>query len=191
MAIYVCADLHLQHKRIIDICRRQFTSITEHDEFVISSFNSVVQEDDVVYILGDVGFTPKDTLGKLVKRLNGYKILLVGNHDRLKDSDYLNMGFIKVIRHPIFYNNNIVLSHIPVQECFNSPYTICIHGHLHQNILTLPNFFNVNVELHDFKPMNIKIYEEKAKQLCLEHRWQPFGSEWYKDFYKKDVNNGK
>lgn len=184
MAIWVCADLHLQHKNIIRFGRKQFGSIEDHDKYVIERYNSVVGKDDLVYILGDIGFTPKDSLGDKVRQLHGRKILIIGNHDRLQDGDYINMGFIQVVRHPIFYSNNIILSHIPVLECLNSPYTICVHGHLHNNYLTLPNFFNVNIELHDFLPINIKEFEEKAKKLCKQYRWQPFGSEWYQDYYK-------
>ena len=184
MAIWVCADLHLQHKNIIRFGRKQFGSIEDHDKYVIERYNSVVGKDDLVYILGDIGFTPKDSLGDKVRQLHGRKILIIGNHDRLQDGDYINMGFIQVVRHPIFYSNNIILSHIPVLECLNSPYTICVHGHLHNNYLTLPNFFNVNIELHDFLPINIKEFEEKAKKLCKQYRWQPFGYEWYKDYYK-------
>ena len=191
MAIWVCADLHLQHKNIINFCRTQFNSVEEHDKYVIERYNSVVGKDDLVYILGDIGFTPKDTLAQKVRQLNGRKILIVGNHDRLKDNDYICMGFIQVIRHPVFYNNNIVLSHIPVVECLNSPYTINIHGHLHNSSLSLPNFFNVNIELNNYLPINITVFEEKAKQMCEQFRWQPFGKEWYKDYYiMEDKING-
>lgn len=195
MAIWVCADLHLQHKNIINLCRKEFNSVEMHDKYVIEQYNSVVGQDDLVYILGDIGFTPKDSLAKLVRQLKGRKILIIGNHDRLKDNDYISMGFIQVIRHPIFYNNNIILSHIPVQECLNSPYTINVHGHLHGDDLNLKNFFNVNVELNDYKPINIKVFEEIANKQCIQYRWQPFGSEWYHGFYRKgevkDGNNPK
>ena len=189
MAIWVCADLHLNHKNIIYYCRQQFNSVEEHDKYVIGQYNSVVGKDDLVYILGDVGFSPKDKLAALVKQLNGRKILIIGNHDRLKDNEYANMGFIQVIHHPVFYNNNIILSHIPIRECLNSPYTINIHGHLHNNELNLPNFFNVNVEMTDFLPININVFEEKAKETCVQFRWQPFGSEWYQDYYKKKAES--
>ena len=183
MAIFVCADLHLQHKNILKYCRQQFSSIEEHDKYIIDRYNSVVGKDDLVYILGDLGFTPRESLTKLVKQLNGRKILVVGNHDRLRDNEYINMGIIQVIRHPIFYNNNIILSHEPALECYNSKYTICVHGHLHNNSLALRNYFNVNVELTEFLPININVFVEKAKTMCVQDRWEPFGTEWYKDYY--------
>ena len=185
MAIWVCADLHLQDKKIIATCRKQFKSIQEHDEYVIKCYNSVVGKDDLVYILGDVAFKPASTAIPLLKRLNGRKVLITGNHDRLTDNEYRSAGFIDVIHHPFYYNDNIILSHIPVRECFGAIHVINVHGHLHCHILDLPNFFNVNVELNGFMPVNICVFEEIARRLCPSNRWQPYGSEWYNDFYKK------
>lgn len=179
MAIWVCSDLHLQHKNIIHLCRPQFKTIEEHDEYIIKQFNNTVGKDDLVYILGDVGFTPKDSLTQLVKRLHGRKILIVGNHDRLNPCQYQSMGFIEVIRHPVYYNNNIILSHLPIKEAFESDTVINIHGHIHQHKFTLPNYFNVNIELNDYKPINMEVFEQKAQQMCKQFRWEPFGTEWY------------
>ena len=182
MAIWVCADLHLQDKKITEF--EKFNSVEEHDKYVIERYNSVVGKDDLVYILGDLGFTPKDSLAKLVRQLNGRKILLIGNHDTLKDNDYITMGIIQVIRRPVYYSDKIVLNHIPMEECLNSRNSICVHGHIHNNLLNLPNFFNVNVELTDYLPVNIKVFVEKAEQLCEKERWQPFGKEWYHQYYQ-------
>ena len=184
MAIWVCADLHLQDKQINEFCSKKFNSVEEHDNYVIENYNSVVGVDDLVYILGDVGFTPRESLAKLVKQLHGRKILLTGNHDKLNDTEYRNMGFIEVIRHPLYYKDKIILSHIPALEAYDNPYVINVHGHIHNNTLTLPNFFNVNVEMNDFKPINIKVFEEIAEKMCDPTRWQRFGEEWYHEFYK-------
>lgn len=190
MAIWVTADLHLLHKKIISVCRKQFKSIEEHDEYIINRYNSVVGKDDLVYFLGDVCFKPADKAIKLLKRLNGRKVLITGNHDQLTDNEYRAAGFIEVIRHPVYYNNNIILSHIPVYECLYLRHVINVHGHLHGYVLDLPNFFNVNVELTGFLPVNIEVFEEQARKLCIPYRWEPFGSEWYAKYYKEAPLNG-
>lgn len=62
---------------------RPFDDIGHHDEMLILNWNSVVGVDDVVIHLGDVALGPwSDGLDK-VERLNGYKILVPGNHDRI------------------------------------------------------------------------------------------------------------
>ena len=43
---------------------------------------------------------------------------------------------------------------------------------------------DVNVEENDFKPINIKVFEEQAEKLCTRYRWQRFGTEWYHQWEK-------
>ena len=80
--IFFTADLHLQHKLMKDL--RGFSSVDEMDECIISHYNDRVKPSDRVYILGDIGFANKSTMGTLVgkvKQLHGQKYLIRGNHD--------------------------------------------------------------------------------------------------------------
>ena len=187
MAIWVTSDLHLNHKNILNTCRK-FKSIEQHNEYIISQYNSVVGKDDLVYILGDAVWRPLKESEPLIKRLNGRKILILGNHDKGTIGEYKSLGFIDVIKHPIYYSDKIILSHYPVQECFNNPFCINIHGHLHQATVDLPNYFNCNIELNDFKPINIKDFEVIADKICRATRNEPFTKEWYYSFFKKVDN---
>ena len=182
MGIYVTSDLHFNHKNILRLCRPQFKTIEEHNEYIIESFNGTVGKDDLVYVLGDVGFTPASGLVPLVRALNGRKILLIGNHDVLKDNEYLAMGFIQVCRSPIYYSSTTILSHIPVQEALNNPYVINVHGHIHRGSLTLPNFINANVEINDYKPLDLRKIDAAAHDQCTKSRYAPYGQEWYAQF---------
>lgn len=52
------------------------------DEEIIRRWNEVVEPEDIVYHLGDIAMgTIVDSLPK-VARLNGYKVAVLGNHDR-------------------------------------------------------------------------------------------------------------
>ena len=186
MAIYVCADLHLNHPEVVSNCREIFRSSQDHDKYIIDRYNSVVGKDDLVYILGDVGFKPIEALKKLIRQLNGRKILIIGNHDQLDDNTYRNMGFIEIYRHPVYYSENIILSHIPLKEGFNNPWVINIHGHLHQSNLNLENYFNVNVEKTNYLPINIEVFKEKAQKICKQERYEPFQKEWYSKWENKN-----
>lgn len=76
------ADLHLGHERIIELCARPFSSVTEMNEAIITRWNERVEPEDTVWVLGDVALGPiEESLG-LISRLNGYLILVAGNHDR-------------------------------------------------------------------------------------------------------------
>ena len=53
--IFVVSDLHFQHKNILllEKERYSFSSLTEHDNALINNWNSVVNPEDVVFVLGD------------------------------------------------------------------------------------------------------------------------------------------
>lgn len=185
MAIWVTSDLHFNHKNILHTCRPQFKNIGEHDEYIIQKYNSVVAKDDLVYLLGDIGFSSLKNLFPLVQRLNGRKILIVGNHDKLTDGEYRKMGFIDVVRHPVYFSKNIILSHCPLRECLDNPWVINVHGHIHNGKLTLPNYINANVENHGFLPLDLKKIEAEAEKVCRKSRYERFGQEWYASWEEK------
>ena len=80
---FFTSDTHFGHQRIIELCNRPFSSFEEMDEALIDNWNHVVYEDDVVYHLGDVALGQWDRWNNILPRLNGRKILVVGNHDRV------------------------------------------------------------------------------------------------------------
>ena len=52
------------------------------DETLIDNWNASVKQHDTVYILGDLFFRSKVTADVMLKRLNGKKNLIIGNHDK-------------------------------------------------------------------------------------------------------------
>ena len=82
MSIYFTADLHLGHAGIIRVRNRPFTDADEMNEALVQYYNAVVHKNDICYILGDLAHKQsKEETARLVKRLNGRKILIRGNHD--------------------------------------------------------------------------------------------------------------
>jgi len=83
---FYTADTHFGHKLMLDpkLARpRPFSSTQEMDEALIRNWNAVVKPDDIVYHLGDVFFDLHDEarVRSVFARLQGRKILIVGNHD--------------------------------------------------------------------------------------------------------------
>ena len=79
MAHLFTADLHFGHNFVAGL--RGFDSAEAHDESMIEGINSVTQDADILWILGDIGIrTDEETLDK-VGRLKGRKMLISGNHD--------------------------------------------------------------------------------------------------------------
>jgi len=50
--VHFISDLHLGHKNMA--IKRGFSSVLEHDEYIILQWNKKVHKNDVTYILGDV-----------------------------------------------------------------------------------------------------------------------------------------
>lgn len=87
---FYIADTHFFHRRILAMCGRPFASIDEHDEAIVSRWNSVVRDDDIVYHLGDFAFhlgLNSERIRGLFFRLKGRKHLIIGNHDVDKRGD--------------------------------------------------------------------------------------------------------
>ena len=77
---YFIADTHFGHQNIIRFCDRPFPDAETMDRALIANWNERVNDDDRVYILGDLLYRCVDPIG-ILSQLKGRKHLLVGNHD--------------------------------------------------------------------------------------------------------------
>ena len=81
MKVFIISDTHFNHANIIKYCNRPFKDTKEMDEMMIKNWNETVSNKDIVLHLGDFGLGKKEYIASIVKRLNGKKILIMGNHD--------------------------------------------------------------------------------------------------------------
>ncbi len=175
---FFIGDTHFGHKNIIVFegtkNLRPFATIEEHDEEIIKRWNSVVRKHDIVWHLGDVAFG-KHSL-EHVKRLNGAKRLIAGNHDGYQTQKYLDAGFLSV--RGAWAVDGFLLTHVPVhpgqleREGFNKGN---IHGHLHMNHVMLPwpegeprrdpRYINVSCEQINLMPVSLaQLNEQRYKE---------------------------
>lgn len=117
----------------------------EHDEILIKNWNSVVNNNDTTFILGDIGRcgTNKDNeyLCSVMSRLKSKKILVVGNHDKKGLQDYRVkqlfesvVDYFELMDNHNGINQKIVLSHYPIfswNGCYKD--TVLLYGHTHGN----------------------------------------------------------
>ena len=83
MSNFYISDLHFG-------CTNKYENrILEHDKLIKENWNRVVNNGSTVYILGDIGRegSNKDNeyLCEIISTLKGKKILIQGNHCKLKD----------------------------------------------------------------------------------------------------------
>jgi len=81
-AVWFTADLHFGHANIIRYSDRPFSDPGEMNHALIERWNEVVDQDDTVWVLGDVALGQIASTLPLVGALHGHKLLLAGNHDR-------------------------------------------------------------------------------------------------------------
>lgn len=177
--IWLTSDTHFAHANSLRYCGRPFFTATQCDETIVARWNALVAPEDTVYHLGDVAMHTKPMM-RLISRLNGNKVLIVGNHDLMYSyfiktrgqkfvdkmlEDYKKAGFSKI------YHGSILIAgarlcHFPTKNAYDSYHNdkhdharptdngipnIC--GHVHDNWLKRGNNINVGVDVTNFKPV--------------------------------------
>lgn len=133
---YFISDTHIGHRNIIKYENRPFNSVEEMDEKIINNWNSVVNEEDVVYHLGDFFLTSTDRQIEIMERLKGDIILIRGNHDHQSETKLVErLGFKAVYEDLIieYDDMKILLSHRPASISYMDKFNIHfnLHGHKH------------------------------------------------------------
>ena len=136
MSIFFISDLHFGHKRICDfvdensVNYREGKDWKENMEIIIKNWNSIVTKRMKVFVLGDVAFTEEGFEG--LKRLNGTKVLVRGNHDNYFNTEKWLEVFDSVegiVRYKNYWLTHAPIHHTELRGKKN------IHGHLHHNLV--------------------------------------------------------
>lgn len=162
---FVTADCHFGHAGVTKFLQedgtklRPWDTIEEMNEALISYWNDVVRDVDTVYVLGD--FCLRRSALPLAARLNGRKILVKGNHDTCRLSEYAK--YFDDIRACQVWSKAIG-THIPVHPEQLGRFKHNIHGHLHAHSVmykdahqTFPdqNYTCVSVEQTNWRPVEL------------------------------------
>lgn len=140
---YYISDCHFYHRSLLtSMDKRPFESVEAMNEAMIEAWNAKVRKNDDVIILGDFSWGNAEQTEELLKRLNGKKYLIRGNHDLyLKDKtfDLSLFGWVKDYAEMHDNNRKVVLCHYPM-ACYNGQYrldengkpkTWMLYGHIH------------------------------------------------------------
>lgn len=141
--VWFTSDLHFWHKNICKYCNRPYESVEEMNEGIIQNWNSVVQEDDVVFVLGDLSFCGIEKLRLLISQLKGNIFLIQGNHDSDKVvnklyeegliKDYFKLLEVTIVNDEECPNQQLTLCHFPMIDWYNKEKGAwMVHGHQHQ-----------------------------------------------------------
>ena len=134
------------------------------DKILINNWNSVIKNNDKIFMLGDFCLAGRDKIIEIGNKLNGRKTLIMGNHEGGALSTYYKAGFEMVSKYPILLDNIFILSHYPIENTIYHN----IHGHIHNKELNLLNkemYHNVSSDVINFTPVNLDEIKRRINNL--------------------------
>lgn len=145
------SDLHLGHTNMA--LKRGFSSVEEHDEFIVKTWNSVIKSPKtLVYIGGDI--TMERANYEVLNRMVGRKVVIGGNHD-LKQHISEMLRYVEAVVGCLEYKG-FVITHIPIHESEIERFRGNIHGHNHDQCIDHPKYLNIAAEQLQYKPHSLE-----------------------------------
>jgi calcineurin-like phosphoesterase family protein len=153
----VFTDPHFGHKNLVLWKDRP----EGFESLIDAAWKLRVESNHKVFCLGDVCFKGQaEAHTRYIQANPGYKILILGNHDKQKESWYLSHGWDEVYTTLMLQatvngrHTRLLLSHVP--QKYDGSWDLNVHGHFHNN-------------LHRFDEPEIKaIYTKKHILLSAE-----------------------
>lgn len=183
--IWFSSDQHFGHRNVINFCDRPYADVKEMNQSLIDNWNSVVSNNDIIFVLGDMfWFHGRHEIKKVVAKLNGKYIYVVpGNHckrdtyelcdERLILIDDISSIYLRYEEFgPVIYE--IFLSHCPMMTWpHRDRGAYNFFGHIHSGPKTkaevdqdLPLWkglqYDVGVDNNNYTPVSL---EEIIKRL--------------------------
>lgn len=121
--IFFWSDPHFGHRNVLKFCNRPYENIDEMHEDFIKRYNSVVPKDGTCIWVGDCFFCGKTKARAVMNKLNGQKVLVLGNHDR-KMAHMYSIGFDFVCNYMEMYIAGfpVKIKHYPSKWSSNKLY---------------------------------------------------------------------
>jgi calcineurin-like phosphoesterase family protein len=178
--VWFTADTHFGHQRTLELSKRPFDSIEEHDRELVKLWNQTVGENDVVFHLGDFG-----DYG-VREFLNGNIILLYGNYER---DEFMNDGSAarQTLKQKYGFAdvNDGVWMDIPalgdirmVHEPGSNPGKFTLFGHIHKLQMVRHGGLNVGVDCHNFRPIDLATVNFYRNAIENHYDDYVFGDNW-------------
>lgn len=171
--MWFTSDTHFGHANVIKYSNRPFDDVEEMNESLIKTWNDRVSEKDIIYHLGDFSFLGEKETMNILRRLNGHKHLILGNHDDSRwDWKYFeSVNYYKEVKHD---KKKIILMHYPI-ESWNGAHrgSWHLHGHCHGNLDNgLNTRIDVGVDCFRYAPVSfeeISKLMEKRAFIAVDH----------------------
>lgn len=160
--IYFTSDQHFFYrKETPKVGDRTFLNAEEKNIFLLKQWNETVSTEDQVYILGDLSDGTAEQTEEIIRKLNGEKFLIIGNHDRYLEDSHFDLSVFSWCKqyYELWYQEQkYVLFHFPIEVwsgCGKD--RVHVHGHMHSKkpFYRPIRRYDVSVDAHDGKPVSI------------------------------------
>lgn len=151
---FFVSDTHFGHHNIIKFEpeKRPFASIEEHDAELVKRWNAKVGPNDLVLHCGDVFFGQGH---QVLRRLNGEKWLVLGNHDQYNWKHY--QGHFTQFMGVYDNRDGLVFTHIPIHEsAIERRWKFNVHGHEHSLPPRSARHINISIENTGLAPISYR-----------------------------------
>lgn len=160
---WFASDFHLGHGKIIEYCKRPFKTTLEMDETIIRNCNELIDENDVLFFLGDFCMkksteakdAPQNAFDYYRNQIKCRNIIFIdGNHDS-------NNGTKTIIEsiNVNFGGHKIHMTHNPRHARDDFKFNFCGHTHGNEGVFKRLGKKSVIVDLSvdcwEFQPVDI------------------------------------
>lgn len=181
--IYVTSDLHFGHDREFIWKVRGYNSVDNMNIDLVSKWNSIVTDEDDVYVLGDLMLGLPQNI-EYVKKLHGKLHIVLGNHDTKKREEmYKELNNVVEVACAIrldYKKYHFFMTHYPcltgnLEKEHLRQMTLNLYGHTHQKTNFYedrPYMYHCGVDSHNGYPVDLDqvIEDMKTKvQECISY----------------------
>lgn len=175
--IWVTADQHYFHDNIIKYQNRPFANVQEMNSQMVKLHNAVVDDNDIVYNIGDFSLGSYKETVELIAKLNGNQVFIAGDHDYWigdinSNIQILSKNFNEIVvlpnqLHELNFGGvsgtTIILCHYAMRVWRKKHYgSYHFYGHSHGNVPNVERSMDVGVDTNKFRPYE---YREAIAQI--------------------------
>ena len=150
------SDTHLGHANIIKHCARPFGTVQEMDAALIAAWNAMVGEDDDIWHLGDFSYRSAKAAADYLRRLNGRKHLVWGNHDSEQSKTAAGWVSSQAYAEITVDGTPVVLFHYGLRTWRRvGRGAIHLYGHSHGNLPGDGQSCDAGVDAWNYRPVTL------------------------------------
>lgn len=158
--LWLTGDDHFSHMNkvggIIKFCNRPYPNIREHDEGLMDNWNERVKVRDTVIIDGDISYASVSKTKHILRRLNGNKIMVTGDHDKVVWQCRECFKEITQYKTITVDKKFIVIFHWCIRAWQRSHYnSYHAYAHSHGKLPPIGKSWDIGVDNNNYCPLNI------------------------------------